>query len=110
MDSNDANLPFAPGDVLAEKYRIDRVLGIGGMGVVVAATHLDLDSKVAIKVMRRELLSSESAVKRLLFEARSAAKIKSEHVARVLDVGTLPEGAPYIVMEFLEGCDLGQLL
>ncbi|HTM44044.1 MAG TPA: protein kinase [Polyangiaceae bacterium] len=110
MDLSDANLPFAPGDVLAEKYRIDRVLGVGGMGVVVAATHLDLDSKVAIKVMRGELLSNESAVKRLVLEARSAAKIRSEHVARVLDVGTLPGGSPYIVMEFLDGCDLGQLL
>lgn len=104
------NLPFAVGDVLLDKYRIDRVLGVGGMGVVLAATHLDLDSQVAIKVMRGELLGSESAVQRLLLEAKAAAKIKSEHVARVLDVGRLPEGAPYIVMEFLDGCDLGQLL
>lgn len=106
----DATLPFKVGDTLAGKYRIDRVLGIGGMGVVVAATHLDLDSKVAIKVMRDELLDEPSAVQRLMLEARAAAKIRSEHVARVLDVSTLPSGVPYIVMEFLDGCDLAQLL
>lgn len=106
----DTSLPFRVGDTLAGKYRVDRVLGVGGMGVVVAATHLDLDSKVAIKVMRDELLSDPSAVQRLMLEARSAAKIKSAHVARVLDVSTLPNGVPYIVMEFLDGCDLGQLL
>jgi serine/threonine-protein kinase len=106
----DASLPFKVGETLAGKYRIDRVLGVGGMGVVVAATHLDLDTKVAIKVMRDELLSEPSAVQRLMLEARAAARIKSEHVARVLDVSTLPSGVPYIVMEFLEGCDLAQLL
>ncbi|HEX2880041.1 MAG TPA: serine/threonine-protein kinase, partial [Polyangiaceae bacterium] len=106
----DANLPFNVGETLAGKYRIDRVLGVGGMGVVVAATHLDLDTKVAIKVMRDELLSEPSAVQRLMLEARAAAKIKSEHVARVLDVSTLPSGVPYIVMEYLDGCDLAQLL
>jgi serine/threonine-protein kinase len=106
----DATLPFNVGDTLAGKYRIDRVLGVGGMGVVVAATHLDLDTKVAIKVMRDELLDEPSAVQRLMLEARAAARIKSEHVARVLDVSTLPSGVPYIVMEFLDGCDLAQLL
>jgi serine/threonine-protein kinase len=106
----DASLPFNVGETLAGKYRIDRVLGVGGMGVVVAATHLDLDTKVAIKVMRDELLSEPSAVQRLMLEARAAARIKSEHVARVLDVSTLPSGVPYIVMEFLDGCDLSQLL
>jgi serine/threonine-protein kinase len=106
----DATLPFQVGDTLAGKYRVDRVLGVGGMGVVVAATHLDLDTRVAIKVMRDELLDDPSAVQRLMLEARSAAKIRSEHVARVLDVSTLPNGVPYIVMEFLDGCDLAQLL
>jgi serine/threonine-protein kinase len=97
----------SPGDVLAGKYRIDRVLGLGGMGVVVAAHHLELDEKVAIKFLLPEMLANEEAVSRFAREARAAVKIKNEHVARVLDVGRLDEaGAPYIVMEFLEGRDL----
>lgn len=95
-----------PGDVLAGKYRIERVLGIGGMGVVVAANHILLDEKVAIKFLLPDMLRSEEVVARFAREARAAVKIKSEHVARVFDVGTLESGAPYMVMEFLEGADL----
>ena len=94
------------GDVLAGKYRAERVLGVGGMGVVVAARHLQLEERVAIKFLLPHLFADQGAVSRFLREARAAVKIKSEHVARVFDVGTLPNGAPYIVMEFLEGGDL----
>jgi hypothetical protein len=94
------------GDVLAGKYRVDKVLGIGGMGVVVAARHLQLDTKVAIKFLLPEMLGSTEAVSRFAREARAAVKITNEHVARVFDVGTLESGAPYMVMEFLEGGDL----
>jgi len=94
------------GDVLAGKYRIDRVLGVGGMGVVVAAHHIHLDDRVAIKFMLPHALSNAEAVSRFAREARAAVKIKSEHVARVSDVGTLENGAPYMVMEYLEGRDL----
>lgn len=94
------------GDILAGKYRIEKILGIGGMGVVVAAHHIHLDAKVAIKFLLPEALSNQETVERFTREARAAVKIKSERVARVIDVGTLESGAPYMVMEYLEGCDL----
>jgi serine/threonine-protein kinase len=98
------------GDVVAEKYRIEKVLGAGGMGIVVAARHLHLDERVAIKFMHPHMLGDHVAVGRFLQEARAAAKIRGEHIARVFDVGTLQSGAPYIVMEFLEGGDLSAWL
>ena len=93
---------------MAGKYIVDRVIGSGGMGVVVAARHLQLGERVALKF----LLSStdESFAARFLREAQLAVRIKSEHVARVLDVATLDDGAPYMVMELLEGSDLDRLL
>ena len=106
----DHGLSVREGDVIAEKYRVERVLGAGGMGVVVAARHLFLDEKVAIKFLRPGMLADRELVSRFEREARTAVRIKNEHVARVLDVGTLPDGAPYIVMEFLEGCDLSDWL
>ena len=96
------------GDILAGKYRVERVLGAGGMGVVVAAHHVQLDKRVAIKFLLPDALSNAEAVERFAREARAAVKITSEHVARVIDVGTLETGAPYMVMEFLEGHDLAQ--
>ena len=99
-----------PGDVLAGKYRVERVLGSGGMGVVVAAMHLTLQERVALKFLLPEGAKKEETVTRFLREARAAAKIKSEHVARVSDVGTLESGAPYLVMEYLDGSDLSALL
>jgi serine/threonine protein kinase len=98
------------GDVLAGKYRVERVLGEGGMGIVVAATHIALEERVALKFMRAEATQREDGVERFLREARAAVKLKSEHVARVLDVGTLETGSPYIVMEYLEGSDLSEVL
>jgi serine/threonine-protein kinase len=105
MSDGHERLP-EPGDVLAGKYQVERVLGRGGMGVVVKATHLQLDEPVAIKLLLPEARGDAPTVSRFLREAKAAVKIKSEHVARVLDVGTLDTGAPYMVMEFLEGCDL----
>jgi serine/threonine-protein kinase len=101
---------FGAGDVLVGKYRIESVLGEGGMGIVLRATHIDLGCPVAIKVMRPEQAQHEEAVNRLLVEARAAASIRSEHVARVLDVGRLESGAPFLVLEYLEGRDLAQIL
>ena len=97
-----------PGEVLAGKYRVDRVLGQGGMGVVVEARHLQLEERVAMKFLLPEYAQHPEASARFLREARAAVKIKSEHVARVVDVGTLDSGAPYMVMEFLQGRDLSQ--
>ncbi|HXX66626.1 MAG TPA: protein kinase [Polyangiaceae bacterium] len=98
------------GQILAGKYRVDRVLGAGAMGVVVAAHHQGLDTPVAIKFLMPGMLENAEAVDRFAREARAAAKINNEHVTRVLDVGTLENGAPYIVMELLEGSDLQSLL
>ena len=102
--------PVQPGEVLLGKYRVDRVLGVGGIGIIVAAHHLQLDERVAIKFLLPEVLQSPDVVARFAQEARAAVKIKSEHVVRVIDVGTLPTGSPYMVMEYLEGADLSNIL
>jgi serine/threonine-protein kinase len=104
------SIPVAQGDVLAGKYRVDHVLGVGGMGVVVSATHLQLDQRVALKFMLPVGLAHPALVERFAREARAAARLKSDHVARVLDVGTLDSGSPYMVMEYLEGSDLGSVV
>ena len=98
------------GDVIAAKYRLDKVAGEGGMGIVYAAEHLVLKQRVAVKVLLPDAVASEAIVERFAREARAAAKINSEHVARVLDAGTTANGAPFLGMEYLEGCDLGELL
>ena len=108
--SKDIERIAKPGDILAGKYLVDRLLGVGGMGAVVAATHTQLDQRVAIKFLLPAMMASREIVERFQREARAAAKIRSEHVVRVSDVGTLDGGIPYIVMEFLEGRDLGDLL
>jgi eukaryotic-like serine/threonine-protein kinase len=110
MSEVDPLSPVAPGDVLADKYEVEQVLGVGGMGIVVAARHIHLGGKVALKFLRPSALESEGVVTRFTREAQAATRIKSEHVARVTDVGKLDTGSPYMVMEFLEGCDLSQLL
>lgn len=99
-----------PGTVLFGKYRIEDILGKGGMGVVMRAHHLQLDQPVAIKLLLPEVLDNRIIVQRFLREAQAAVKLRSEHVARVHDVGTLESGAPYMVMEYLDGVDLGDIL
>ena len=103
--------PVRPGDVIAGKYRVERVLGQGGMGYVVAARHLQLDQLVAIKLLAcgRHALDEGEATGRFVREAKAAGKLRNEHVARVFDVGTLETGEPYMVMEHLEGVDLSKL-
>ena len=98
-----------PGDLIAGKYRIDQVLGQGGMGVVVAATNLHIDQRVALKFLLPELLSDGAVVERFLREARASARLRSEHICRVHDVG-LENGAPFMVMELLDGRDLASML
>ena len=99
--------PVAAGEIVAGKYRVERLLGVGGMGVVVSARHTALDQVVAIKflVVNRFATHEESAA-RFLAEARAAALIESDFVCRVFDVGTLESGVPFMVMEYLEGRDL----
>ena len=100
-----------PGDVLAGKYEVEGVLGAGGMGVVLAARHVALGQRVAIKFLLPEVAKRQpEAVERFLREARAATQLKSEHVARVTDVATAEGGAAYLVMEYLEGQDLGRVL
>jgi serine/threonine-protein kinase len=94
------------GTVLAGRYRVDRVLGQGGMGIVVQAMHLQLHQPVAMKFLLPEMLSTQHVVERFTREAQAVVRLKSEHVARVLDVGTLDAGAPYVVFEYLDGADL----
>jgi len=108
MSKQGASQIVSVGDVLAGKYRVEKVLGMGGMGVVVAATHLDLREIRAVKLMRPDA-ESEQSVERFLREARAVVRLRSEHVAEVYDVGRLESGAPYIVMEMLEGQDLAAL-
>jgi len=102
--------PVREGDVIAGKYRVERLLGVGGMGVVVAATHLELEQRVALKFLLPACAAKPDLAARFTREARAAAKIHCEHVARVTDVGTLPNGAPYIVMEYMDGEDLERVL
>lgn len=102
--------PVKQGELLAGKYRVDEVLGEGGMGVVVAATDIQLERRVALKFLLDAYTQHPEASSRFLREARAAAKIRSEHVARVIDVGTLESGSPYMVMEYLEGSDLAAVM
>jgi serine/threonine-protein kinase len=97
------------GDIIAGKFQIERVLGEGGMGYVVAARHIQLGQTVALKFMREDVVTSECK-SRFLREARNTVRLKSKHVSRVLDVGSLDSGSPYMVMEYLEGTDLSDLL
>jgi serine/threonine-protein kinase len=105
-----SSAPVREGDVVAGKYRVEGILGAGGMGVVVAARHLQLKQPVAIKFLLSGRLGAVDGALRFLREAESAARIQSEHVARVLDTATLEDGTPFIVMEFLAGRDLAALL
>jgi serine/threonine-protein kinase len=97
---------IGPGSLLAGKYRVVRIIGKGGMGLVVEAHHLHLELRVAMKFLLPEFMSYAEASGRFLREARAASRLTSEHVARVLDVGTLEGGEPYMVMEYLAGEDL----
>jgi serine/threonine-protein kinase len=95
-----------PGDVLGGKYEVERVLGAGGMGVVVLARHIDLGQRVALKFMLKDGIGDPTHAERFLREAKASVQLKSIHTARVLDVGRLADGEPYMVMEYLEGRDL----
>lgn len=98
------------GAVLDGKYRIERVIGEGGFGFVLQAEHLVLRERVAIKMLRHERMTAPHIAERFLREARSVARLRGEHVVRVLDVGTSANAAPYIVMEYLRGTDLADVV
>jgi serine/threonine-protein kinase len=99
-----------PGDVLRGKYRVERVLGSGGMGTVLLATHLKMAQQVAVKVLLPDARKVQDVVARFAREARAASKLKSEHAVRILDVDENEAGEPFFVMEYLEGKDLHALV
>src|SRR5215472_14961915 len=100
----------AAGEILGGKYRIERMLGSGGMGFVMLATHLELDQLVAVKLLLPHVAQNPETVTRFLREAKAATRIRSQHVVRVLDVGRLDSSAPFMVMEYLDGADLAGIL
>ncbi|MFT3765564.1 MAG: serine/threonine-protein kinase [Minicystis sp.] len=106
---------ISPGAVLLDKYRVLRELGVGGMSRVLSAAHVSLGTKVAIKLLLPNLARLPDSPQRFEREAKAATRIEGEHVAKVIDVGTLPAkgpgaGTPFMVMEYLEGKDLGRLV
>jgi len=101
---------LTPGTVISGKYRIDSILGRGAMGVVVAATHLELREAIALKFLYAKTDGSEDFKSRFRREAQVSAKLRNEHITRVLDVGTWREGAMYMVMEYLAGNDLRKMI
>ncbi|HEX9297629.1 MAG TPA: serine/threonine-protein kinase [Polyangiaceae bacterium] len=103
-------MPFEAGEILGGKYEVIELIGVGCIGFVISARRCALGDEVALKFLRPEYLAHQDLVARFAREARVAVRIKSEHVARVLDVGSLRNGAPFIVMERLEGRDLGELI
>jgi eukaryotic-like serine/threonine-protein kinase len=92
-----------PGTVVADKYRLTRMLGRGGMGAVWEGVHVDLGTRVAVKFIDEAHASSDELRQRFVNEAKAAARLRSKHVVQVYDQGVLADGRPYIVMEFLAG-------
>lgn len=112
MNSTDTNerARYHVGSTIAGRYRVERPIGEGAMGAVALARHVTLDEAVAVKFLPPELRRDPVAIARLSREAKALARIKSDHVCRVLDVGVTLSVGPYMVMEYLEGEDLGELL
>ena len=108
------NTPSSPypsqGDVIDGKYQIDRMLGEGGMGAVAKAIHLLRRAPVALKFMSPNVMAIPQAVERFLNEGVAASQIDSDHVVHIFDVGKLPSGSPYLVMEYMEGKDIAEVL
>ena len=106
-----SGLPIpAKGSLLLGKYRVEGVVGVGGMGMVIAARHEHLNERVALKILLPTYANVAETRKRFQREAQAAYKLRSEHVCRVLDAGDLEDGTPFIAMEFLKGDDLAVLL
>lgn len=104
--SAEATLPLAPGELVAGKYQVDRVLGVGGMGAVFSAVDLTTGERVALKCLLPIYCENVDFITRFLREGRATMRLKSEHIARVSATGALDSGVPYIVMEHLDGQDL----
>ena len=109
-EARETELPVPAGELLAGRYLVERIFAEGGMGIVCLGRHAQLEQPVAIKFLRRALVGKSSVVERFLNEGRALAALRSEHVVKVMDVGQLDSGRPYLVMEHLEGMDLGALV
>src|SRR3954470_23747082 len=109
LPSEQLSFSYAAGDVIADKYALEELLGEGGMGAVFRARNTVLDMPVALKLIRTDL-DRELLRGRLLQEARAAAKLAHPAIVRVFDVGTTALGDPFIVMELLHGLSLAKLL
>jgi len=109
-EARETELPVPAGELLAGRYLVERIFAEGGMGIVCLGRHAQLEQPVAIKFLRHALAGKPSVVERFLNEGRALAALRSEHVVKVMDVGQLDSGRPYLVMEHLEGIDLGALI
>jgi serine/threonine-protein kinase len=103
-------LPLPPGSIVAARYRLERAIGSGGMGVVARAVRIDDGRAVAIKFIKVARLGHRDAAKRLIREASAAARLESPHAVKVFEVAALDDGAPFVVMEYLEGCTFAEHL
>jgi serine/threonine protein kinase len=99
-----------PGSIIAGKYRVEGLIGKGGMAMVVMARHMEIRSRVAIKLLREKDSKDAELVERFMREAKTAAKLRTEHAVKISDVGRQPNGAPFLVMELLEGEDLARVI
>jgi serine/threonine-protein kinase len=99
-----------PGEVIAGKYVVQGIIGRGGVGIIAAARHVTLKQLVALKFLRPEIAADPEVMQRFVREAQATAQIRSEHVARVMDAGTLEDGTIFLVFEHLAGRDLAQVL
>lgn len=106
----ETDLPVPEGELLGGRYQVERIFAEGGMGVMCFGRHVQLDQPVAIKFLRRAMVGKPDVVERFLNEGRALAALRSEHVVRVMDVGQLESGRPYLIMEHLEGIDLDALV
>ena len=98
------------GDTLDHRYRLDRLIGRGGMGAVFEAEHVILEKRVAVKILHPNMAGNVEALERFYREARTASKLGHEGIVEISDVGQAQDGSPYLVMELLRGEGLGDLL
>src|SRR3954466_7243363 len=96
--------------IIAGRFRVEYKIGKGGMGTVYRATHLGLERPVAVKIIKQEFASDQEVADRFMREARTMAKLRHPHAAMIFDAGNLPDGRHFIVMEFVEGATLSEIL
>lgn len=101
---------IAAGTVIGNQYRVDRVLGEGGMGVVYAVTHIKLNKRFALKLLKKDLARDPETRARFLLEAQAAGQIVHPNVVEITDYSSLPDGSAYLVMEFLDGQPLSKMI